>query len=86
MIPVDARLANNFDIEDEAIALDRIITATQPAKKLRLIILDACRDNPFVHMAEHAAETRGFQRTGQRAAERHRHVDRLRGQGGFGLL
>ena len=60
MIPVDARLANSFDIEDEAIALDRIITATQPAKKLRLIILDACRDNPFVHMAEHAVETRGI--------------------------
>jgi hypothetical protein len=60
MIPIDARLANSFDIEDEAIALDRIITATQPAKKLRLIILDACRDNPFVHMAEHATETRGI--------------------------
>jgi hypothetical protein len=60
MIPIDARLANNFDIEDEAIALDRIITATQPARKLRLIILDACRDNPFLHMAEHSAETRGI--------------------------
>jgi hypothetical protein len=60
MIPIDARLANNFDIEDEAIALDRIITATQPARKLRLIILDACRDNPFLHMAEHSTETRGI--------------------------
>jgi len=60
MIPIDARLATNFDIEDEAIALDRIITATQPARKLRLIILDACRDNPFLHMAEHATETRGI--------------------------
>ena len=60
MIPVDARLANNFDVEDEAIALDRIITATQPARKLRLIILDACRDNPFVHSAERGAETRSI--------------------------
>jgi hypothetical protein len=58
MIPVDARLANNFDIEDEAISLDRIISATQPARKLRLIILDACRDNPFVHVAVHSGETR----------------------------
>ena len=58
MIPVDARLANNFDIEDEAISLDRIITATQPARKLRLIILDACRDNPFVHTADRSRETR----------------------------
>ncbi|MGO8798008.1 MAG: caspase domain-containing protein [Roseiarcus sp.] len=58
MIPIDARLANNFDIEDEAISLDRIITATQPARKLRLIILDACRDNPFVHTADRSRETR----------------------------
>jgi uncharacterized caspase-like protein len=60
MIPIDARLANNFDVEDEAIALDRIITATQPARKLRLIILDACRDNPFVHSAQHPSETRSL--------------------------
>jgi len=60
MIPIDARLANNFDVEDEAIALDRIITATQPARKLRLIILDACRDNPFVHTAQHPSETRSL--------------------------
>ena len=28
-------------------ALDRIIWALQPVKRLRLILLDACRDNPF---------------------------------------
>jgi hypothetical protein len=60
MIPVDAKLANNFDVEDEAIALDRIITATQPARRLRLIILDACRDNPFVHAAQRSTETRSL--------------------------
>ena len=60
MIPIDARLANNFDVEDEAIALDRIITATQPARRLRLIILDACRDNPFVHAAGRSNETRSL--------------------------
>ena len=49
LIPVDAKLANDFDIEDEAISLDRLILATQPAQTLRLIILDACRDNPFLH-------------------------------------
>src|SRR5580704_2432135 len=32
LIPVDAKLASDFDIEDEAIALDRIITASQSAK------------------------------------------------------
>jgi len=47
MIPVDARLATEIDAEDEAVSLDRIAMALEPAKRLRLIILDACRDNPF---------------------------------------
>ena len=47
LIPVDARLANDRDAEDEAIPLDRVLGSAGGAKKLRLIILDACRDNPF---------------------------------------
>lgn len=49
LIPVDARLASDLDTEDEAVSLDRIVLAVQPAQRLRLIILDACRDNPFFH-------------------------------------
>ena len=49
LIPTDARLANNSDVEDEAIPLDRVLAATHAAKKLSLIILDACRENPFLH-------------------------------------
>jgi len=48
MLPVDARLASDRDADDEAIPLDRILEAVDPARKLRLIILDACRENPFV--------------------------------------
>ena len=47
LVPTDARLARDYDVEDEAVALDRIIWALQSVKRLRLIILDACRDNPF---------------------------------------
>src|SRR5258708_7332420 len=47
MIPVDAKLATDRDARDEAIELERIIESVEPAKKLRLVILDACRDNPF---------------------------------------
>src|SRR5262252_2401962 len=47
MIPVDAKLATEIDAEDEAVSLDRIVLALEPARRLRLIILDACRDNPF---------------------------------------
>jgi hypothetical protein len=39
LIPVDAKLARDYDVEDEAIALDRIIWALQPVKRLRLVLL-----------------------------------------------
>jgi len=47
LIPVDARLASDRDAEDEAVRLDRVISSADSASKLRVIILDACRDNPF---------------------------------------
>jgi outer membrane protein assembly factor BamD (BamD/ComL family) len=48
LIPVDAKLASDRDAQDEAIDLNRIVDAVSGAKGLRLIILDACRDNPFL--------------------------------------
>lgn len=47
LIPVDAALERDIDVYDEAFALDRILVTIEPAKQLRLVILDACRDNPF---------------------------------------
>ena len=48
LIPVDARLASDRDADDETIHLGRLVSSADGAKRLRLIILDACRDNPFV--------------------------------------
>jgi uncharacterized caspase-like protein len=47
IILVDATLERDIDAFDEAIPLDRILTVIEPARQLRLVILDACRDNPF---------------------------------------
>jgi uncharacterized caspase-like protein len=47
LIPVDAKLERDTDVYDETVSLDRILVAAEPAKQLRLVILDACRDNPF---------------------------------------
>ena len=47
IIPTDAVLQRDIDAFDEAIPLDRLLTVVEPAKQLRLVILDACRDNPF---------------------------------------
>jgi hypothetical protein len=49
MIPVDARLATETDVQDETVSLDRIMQSLQPAKRLRLVLLDSCRENPFVN-------------------------------------
>src|SRR5262245_36848110 len=58
MIPVDARLATEIDAEDEAVSLDRIVTALEPAKRLRLVIVDACRDNPFSRLMKRRVAVR----------------------------
>jgi uncharacterized caspase-like protein len=47
LIPTDALLQTDLDIADEAISLERIQDVLSQATRLRLIILDACRDNPF---------------------------------------
>ena len=59
LIPVDAKLTSTFDIEDETVSLDRILVAAGHVKKLSLIILDACRENPFHPTADDARVTRG---------------------------
>ena len=62
LIPVDARLVRDFDVEDEALALDRVVRAIDPARKLRLVILDACRDNPFLKTMKRSVGTRSLGR------------------------
>src|SRR5205085_8638217 len=47
LIPVDATLETDSDVLDETLPLDRALFAVEPAKQLRLVILDACRDSPF---------------------------------------
>lgn len=47
LVPVDAALERDVDIYDEALSLERVLVAVEPARQLRLVILDACRDNPF---------------------------------------
>ena len=59
LIPVDAKLTSTFDIDDETVSLDRVLVAAGHVKKLSLIILDACRENPFHPKADDAPVTRG---------------------------
>jgi uncharacterized caspase-like protein len=47
LIPIDASLRRDIDVEDETVSLDRLLQVMEPARQLRLVILDACRENPF---------------------------------------
>ncbi|MDQ0390506.1 caspase family protein [Labrys monachus] len=62
LVPVDARLASDRDVEDETITLDRALRAIDGARQLKLVILDACRNNPFLPKMTHTAATRAVER------------------------
>jgi uncharacterized caspase-like protein len=62
LIPVDAALERDLDVYDEAFSLDRVLISIEPAKQLRLIILDACRDNPFAKIMKRTIGSRAVSR------------------------
>lgn len=47
VIPTDANLSHVDDVEFEAIELSKLMSSLSRAGKLKLVILDACRINPF---------------------------------------
>ncbi|TIQ34717.1 MAG: tetratricopeptide repeat protein [Mesorhizobium sp.] len=47
LIPVDASLKAAADIEVQAIKLDDVLEQLRSKSKIQVIILDACRNNPF---------------------------------------
>jgi len=47
LIPVDAELTSDLDVQNEAITLKALMDSVAHTSTLALVILDACRDNPF---------------------------------------
>jgi tetratricopeptide (TPR) repeat protein len=62
LIPVDARLASDRDVSLEAVSLDQLMNAVEGARKLRMVLLDACRENPFVSQMRRTAASRSISR------------------------
>lgn len=62
LVPADAKLASDFDADDEAVSLDRVLRALDPVRRLRLVILDACRDNPFAKTMKRTIASRSIGR------------------------
>jgi tetratricopeptide (TPR) repeat protein len=61
-IPVDAALKASTHVDDEGVSLERVVSTVGSAKKMRLVILDACRDNPFVPKMRNIGGTRSVGR------------------------
>jgi hypothetical protein len=62
MVPVDAQLKVDRDIDLETIDVGKVMSAIDGARKLRLVILDACRDNPFASQMKRTVATRSLGR------------------------
>jgi tetratricopeptide (TPR) repeat protein len=62
LVPVDAKLTADRDVQDEAVPLDRALSAIGEAKKLRLVVVDACRDNPFIQQMRRTVASRSIGR------------------------
>ena len=62
IIPVDATLERDFDVPDETVSLDRLLKSIELSRKLKLVILDACRDNPFAKKMTRSISSRGLSR------------------------
>lgn len=47
LIPVDADVQSNKDIQQQAVSLKDFLHSVDRARTMRIVILDSCRDNPF---------------------------------------
>jgi tetratricopeptide (TPR) repeat protein len=59
LIPTDAKLADSRDVKHETVSYEDVADAIGGAKALRIIVLDACRNNPFKAQMHQTAALRG---------------------------
>jgi len=61
LIPIDAKLQRDRDLDIEATRLETVVQVVNGAR-MRLIILDACRNNPFEASMQRSIRTRAVSR------------------------
>jgi uncharacterized protein len=47
LVPIDVKITKPSDVGAQAVTLKQLLTAVENARKLRIVILDSCRNNPF---------------------------------------
>jgi len=61
LIPVDVKLENENDVEYDAVRADRVLAKMESAgTNTNIVILDACRDNPFQRSWRRGVSGRGL--------------------------
>nr|WP_246338107.1 caspase family protein [Azospirillum oleiclasticum] len=58
LLPVDVRLQDERDLTREAVPVEEIMRELRTTRGTRVVILDACRDNPFVARMARSGATR----------------------------
>ena len=64
LIPIDAELKRDTDAANEAIGLQSVMAQVSNTKSLGLVVLDACRNNPFAARMNRSLATRALSNSG----------------------
>jgi Caspase domain/Bacterial SH3 domain len=60
MVPVDAALESEIDLPFEGVAVDTVLDLMEETTPLRVVFLDACRDNPLARRLARSAPSRSL--------------------------
>ncbi|NNE52601.1 MAG: CHAT domain-containing protein [Sulfitobacter sp.] len=52
LIPVDAKPRSNLEVQQQSVSLQELLAVVERARKMRIVILDSCRNNPLGGMID----------------------------------
>lgn len=67
LVPTDAKIASPEDLQTQTVPLAHVLEALERSQGLKLVFLDACRDNPFGNMEQLPGAGSGLARVGTSA-------------------
>ncbi|MDZ5452918.1 caspase family protein [Labrys sedimenti] len=63
LVPVSAKISDELDLDTQTLSLDKLLELVDSAApKVKIVILDSCRDNPLTRQLTRGAGTRGLAR------------------------